>query len=107
MSTNRRYYDKLVRDRIPEVISAQGKGCEVRVLGQDEYLRKLNEKLQEELDEYQASGEIAELADLVEVVSAILRLKGISDADFEELRATKRAERGGFERRLLLISVME
>jgi predicted house-cleaning noncanonical NTP pyrophosphatase (MazG superfamily) len=100
-------YNKLVRDRIPDIIRAEGKRCEVRTLGADEYLEKLDEKLREELDEYAASHDVGELADLVEVVAAIVASRGISSAEFEALRQAKRAERGAFERRYLLLSVSD
>ncbi|TDT46070.1 nucleoside triphosphate pyrophosphohydrolase [Fonticella tunisiensis] len=71
-------YNKLIRDRISEIIEVSGKKCEVRRLNDDEYLEKLNEKLMEELKEYYESGSIEELADLVEVVHAIVKAKGSS-----------------------------
>jgi predicted house-cleaning noncanonical NTP pyrophosphatase (MazG superfamily) len=101
------YYNKLVRDRIPEIIRADGKSCEVRTLAQDEYLAKLNEKLREELAEYGASGDIGELADLVDVVAAIVECGGLSTEEFEGIRQAKRTERGGFQCRLLLVSVAD
>lgn len=100
-------HHKLVRDRIPELIEAQGKRCKVKTLDEDEFLLELNWKLQEELTEYLESGKVEELADLVEVAQAILRLKGISKKKFEETMAKKREERGGFEKRVYLISVQE
>ena len=99
-------YHKLVRDKIPEIIEAAGKKCEIRKLEDDEeYLLELNWKLQEELNEYRDSGAVEELADLVEVVQAIVRLKGISQRKFEGIMAKKREERGGFEERVYLVKV--
>jgi predicted house-cleaning noncanonical NTP pyrophosphatase (MazG superfamily) len=99
--------DKLVRDRIPEIIAAAGKHCEVRVLDETEYARRLDEKLAEELAEYRASGEVAELIDLVEVVQAVVARRGIAWDEFERRRDAKRTERGGFAGRWLLTSVAE
>jgi len=96
-------YEKLVRDRIPEIIEARGGSCTVRVLDDAEYTARLVEKLGEELNEYRDDGGIEELADLVEVVRAILANKGTTWEALEALREAKRAERGGFERRLFLI----
>ncbi len=96
-------YDKLVRDRIPEIIEAEGKRCEVRVLDEVEYARRLDEKLAEELGEYRQSGDVEELIDLVEVVRAIVEARGIGWDEVERLRHRKRSERGGFEHRLLLV----
>lgn len=100
-------YNKAVRDRIPDIIRASGKECEVKVLAKDEFVEALAQKLQEELDEYRQSGDVAELADLVEVVYAIVEHKGISMADFERLREEKLRARGGFKKRLLLTWVRE
>src|SRR5690349_15930423 len=100
-------YNKLVRDRIPEIIEQSGKACEVRVLSPEEYRTKLHEKLLEEIKEYNHSGEVTELADLVEVVYAILDNEGISTESFEKLREAKKSERGAFRKRLLLVHVSE
>lgn len=97
-------YDKLVRDRIPEMIQAAGKQCEVRVLDDVEYAHRLDQKLAEELAEYQGSGELEELADLVELVEAIAAARGMDWAGFESLRREKHLKRGGFSERLLLIA---
>lgn len=99
-------YPKLVRDKIPEIIEADGKKCEIRKLDDEEYLLELNWKLQEEILEYLESGTVEELADVSEVIQAILRLKGVSKKKFEETMAGKRAERGGFEERVYLVRVM-
>lgn len=97
----------MVRDRIAEIISATGKRCEVRVLNEEEYLVSLKQKLGEELQEYLQTEDLVELADLVEVIKAIVRSKGLSIEDFEQMRLTKRNDRGGFDQRLLLVSVTE
>ena len=98
-------YNKLVRDRVPEIIQTTGKRCELRRLGEEEYRMALRNKLGEELAEYHTSGEVAELADLVEVVYALVNASGISSGEFEDIRRLKREERGGFKERLLLVSV--
>ena len=98
-------YNKLIRDKIPEIIEADGKDYEVEKLEDDEYLKSLNTKLQEELDEYQESGEIEELADLLEIIYAILDYKDITREELERIRKEKKQERGGFSRKLLLIGV--
>ncbi|MGE5674876.1 MAG: phosphoribosyl-ATP pyrophosphohydrolase [Mycobacterium leprae] len=96
-------YQKLIRDRIPEIIAASGRTCELRTLEPDEYLRSLDAKLGEELQEYLADGSLAELADLLEVIHAIVRARGSSVAELETIRAKKQQERGGFEQRLFLV----
>lgn len=101
-------YNKLVRDKIPQIIEASGKKCEVRTLLHEEYKIMLELKLHEELIEFQTEKKdkkVEELADLVEVVYAILESKGISSDEFEKLRLQKKEERGGFEEKVLLVSV--
>lgn len=98
-------YNKLVRDNIPDIIRSQGKECRVRRLSDQEYLAALNAKLAEETNEYLLSGEVEELADLVEVVFALLSVKGYTQQKFETLRLDKQRARGAFERRLYLESV--
>ena len=82
-------YNKLIRDRIPEIIEKSGKREIVQRVEGDQLLELLNKKLFEELEEYNESGEIEELADLVEVVQAILEHKGIPLAEFDDIREQK------------------
>lgn len=98
-------YEKLVRDRIPEIIESTGGVCRTRVLGDAEYLAALDAKLREELDEYLADGSIEELADLLEVLRACAAARGCSLDELEAVRSRKAEERGGFEKRILLIDV--
>ena len=91
-------YNKLVRDRIPEIIAADnGKTCVTRIMEDDEYLKTLNTKMQEELKEYLESGDVEELADLEEVLRAILDIKGVSYEEFEKIRDAKVDERGAWK----------
>lgn len=98
-------YHKLVRDRIPEIIEADGKTCTWETLSEEAYLQLLDEKLNEELAEYQESKSLEELADLLEVMQAVVRARGWTSEQLEQLRADKAARRGGFEKRILLTSV--
>ena len=100
-------YDKLVRDRIPQIIRDGGRDCRTRALSQEEYVARLHDKLREELDEYLASGEMEELADLCEVIRAVAAARGSSMEEIEALRARKAQERGGFDGRILLIDVTD
>lgn len=63
-------YHKLVRDRIPEIIEADGKTCVCETLSDENYISLLDQKLNEELAEYQESKSLEELADLLEVICA-------------------------------------
>lgn len=98
-------YHKLVRDRIPEIIEATGKTCKTQILSQEEYLQLLDEKLTEELAEYQESKSLEELADLYEVMAAVVEARGWDMAQLESVRLEKKEKRGGFRHRILLLEV--
>ena len=100
-------YNKLVRDRIPEIIEEQGKTCVVEVLSDEDYLRMVDAKLDEELAEYHKDRNIEELTDLLEVIYAAAAARGYSREQLETLRAQKAEERGGFGKKLLLKEVFE
>ena len=63
-------YNKLVRDRIPEIIENDGKTCRIEILADEEYIKMVDAKLDEELAEYHKDQNIEELADLMEVIYA-------------------------------------
>ena len=98
-------YNKLVRDRIPEIIEAKGDKCKIDILSDEEYLKMIDAKLDEELAEYHKDQNIEELADLLEVVHAAAIARGYTLEQLEAIRAKKAGERGGFEKRILLINV--
>ena len=98
-------HNKLVRDRIPEIIAASGKTCVCRVLSEEEYLERLDEKLNEELAEYRESKSLEELADLMEVILAVAVARGHTPEQLEAVRARKAQERGGFRDRVFLVEV--
>ena len=100
-------YHKLVRDRIPEIIEADGKTCICETLSDEDYISLLDQKLNEELAEYQESKSLEELADLLEVMQAVVKARGCTMEQLESLRAEKAAKRGGFEKKLLLKEVIE
>ena len=100
-------YDKLIRDKIPEIIEQSGKKCIVEVMDNDTYIDYLDQKLNEELAEYQQDKSIEELADLLEVMYAVVVARGYSVAELERIRLEKAEKRGAFEKRLLLKSVYE
>ena len=96
-------YDKAIRDKIPEIISQAGKKCNVKILSDDEFL----EKLSEEVLEYKESKSLEELADILEIIDRILKIKGIKKGKLEEIQIMKKDERGGFEKNLFLIDTTE
>lgn len=98
-------YNKLIRDKIPEIISASGKKANCRILSKGEYIKELDQKLDEECAEYQTDKNIEELADILEVVYAIAEARGYSVADLERVRAEKFDKNGGFKNRVFLENV--
>lgn len=101
-------YNKLVRDLIPDIIRQSGANPVTRTIGDhDEYVAYLNAKLNEEVAEYQESKNLEELADIQEVIYSLIKAQGLSLEDFENLRLSKKKERGGFDCRMLLIEVKE
>ena len=98
-------YNKLVRDKIPEIIEASGKTCETEILSDEEYLQMLDKKLDEELAEYHQEHNIEELADLLEVLYAIAKARGYSIEELDHVRVEKQKARGGFDKKILLKSV--
>jgi len=103
----KKVYHKLVRDKIPDIIRAQGNMCKTRILTDEEYLAMLDLKLQEEMQEYLEKHDLEEMADLMEVIRAQLAARGSSMEEVERIRAEKTRMRGGFEQRILLEDVEE
>ena len=95
-----RKYNKLVRDRIPEIIVAAGNKCTLRTLSDEEYLEMIDAKLDEELAEYHKDQNIEELADLLEVLRAATVARGYTLEELETVRAKKAENRGGFEKKI-------
>jgi predicted house-cleaning noncanonical NTP pyrophosphatase (MazG superfamily) len=100
-------YQKLVRDRIPEIIESSGNNCVTEILSDEDYLKMLDAKLDEELAEYHADQNIEELADLMEVIRACAVARGYTIEELERVRSDKAAKRGGFEKKILLKEVWE
>lgn len=102
-----RTYNKLIRDRIPAIIEASGRNCVTEILSDEDYLRMLDAKLDEELAEYHKDQNIEELADLMEVIYAAAIARGYTLEQLEQIRKEKAAERGGFMKKILLKAVVE
>jgi len=100
-------HNKAIRDKIPEIIEKSGGKCNVKTLSDIEFLEKLEEKLGEEVSEYQKSKSPEELADILEVIYRISELKGVSKEKLDEIRFKKSSERGAFEKNLFLIDTKE
>jgi predicted house-cleaning noncanonical NTP pyrophosphatase (MazG superfamily) len=99
-------YNKLVRDRIPDIIARCGDKPVTRLLNAGAYRRELRKKLQEEVAEFAESGEVEELADILEVVYALAATARVNQSQLEEKRKRKWRERGGFDRRIFLIETI-
>ena len=98
-------YDKLVRDKIPEIIKQNGGSPKVEILNDESYFNALNRKLTEEVAEYLEKYSVEELADIMEVIHAIAKHKELTMADLECIRLKKLDERGGFDGRISLVEV--
>ena len=99
-------YDKLIRDRIPEIMERAGVRFEVDVLEGGAYREALLAKAVEEAEELRGARAredvVQELADVLEVLEAVMGVDGIDVAEVREVQAARRDSRGGFERRLVL-----
>lgn len=99
-------YNKLVRDKIIDIIEKDGHKANWHTIESDEeYLKALNDKLQEEVDEYRESSDIEELIDVVSVVLAILKVDGSNLGELIEWLDEKEEQRGAFNKRIFLESV--
>ena len=102
-------YNKLVRDNIPQVIERTNKQFSTRVLSKEEYMVEVKKKMNEELEEYQRAETneeaVEELADMLELIHAALKIHGATIEQLEEVRRAKAEKRGGFEKRIFLIEV--
>ena len=95
-------YDKLVRDRIPEIIENSGNHCEVEIVNDEVALEYLYKKLNEEVEELLEDKNLEEIADVFEVLFAIGKKYGYSEEDILSRRAEKKFKSGGFEDNIVL-----
>jgi len=95
---------KAVRDKIPDIIKKSGGRCRVKKLSDSRFLEELEKKLDEELAEYQKSKNPEELADIIEVIIAIAKLRGTSQKKLEQIRLKKLKAGGGFSKNLFLVN---
>lgn len=100
-------YNKLVRDKIPDIIKKDSRKPITKILNDEEYKKELDKKLQEEVKEYLEDDNIEELADIVEVIYGILASKDVSLEEFESVRKKKAEKRGAFKDKIFLEKVLE
>ena len=95
-------HNKLVRDKIPEIVKASGRIPVTHILSDEEFLVVLETKLKEEIVEYQEDKSLEELADILEVLQAICVARGYNLEQLEQKRRKKAEERGGFKDKIFL-----
>lgn len=103
---NKTYYNKLVRDNIPEIIKNKGSQFEIQEMSDEEYRGALREKLLEEAKEvFEAESDnlVTELADLYEVIDALMKFYNIDKNLVLKQQNMRKIERGGFTKRIKLI----
>lgn len=104
-------HNKLVRDKIPQIIENSGKNPIIKTLDQDTFLTELRKKANEELNEYLSAktneDAIEELADLLEIIHSLAEIHDSSIEEIEKVRAEKADKRGGFKEKVFLIEVQD
>ncbi|OTY12989.1 phosphoribosyl-ATP pyrophosphohydrolase [Bacillus mycoides] len=104
-------YNKLIRNKIPQIIKANGKTPTTRILPEDEYIKEICKKTGEELTEYIEAktkpDKLEELSDLLELINALAEQEGTTLAEINNIRKKKAKERGDFSNRVFLIEVID
>lgn len=95
-------YNKLIRDKIPEIIIANNGNPITHIADDTEYKAKLKAKLLEEANEFIESEDISEIADVYEVIDAICDLYGFDKAEIAKIKQDKFDKRGGFSKKIIL-----
>ena len=95
-------YNKLVRDKIPEILKQKGLNPLIHTANEIEYYSKLKDKLKEEVNEFLINSNEEELVDILEVIDSICRFKNINKENLEKLKKKKLEERGSFNKRIIL-----
>jgi len=95
-------YNKLVRDKIPEIIRKRGEKCKTHIANDKEYWGKLKEKFLEEIKEFSENETIEEMADILEVIDAVCIFKKFNKKKLELVKKQKAKERGRFEKKIIL-----
>jgi predicted house-cleaning noncanonical NTP pyrophosphatase (MazG superfamily) len=98
-------YNKVIRDKIPEIIEKSGKKSNIKHLDDESFLAELEKKLNEEVSEYVESKDVEELADLLEVIYRISELRGVNSDELDKIRKDKAEKRGKFTNNVFLLDV--
>jgi len=103
-------FNKLVRDKIPEIIEANKEQVEFKILSDEEYLIELKKKLLEECNEVinvnNKDELLEELADLLEVMKALAKIGDFNFRDIEKVAKQKALKRGAFDNKIYLIKTI-
>ncbi len=100
-------YNKLVRDKIPEIIKNDGKECIIHKASDEEYRACLLDKVVEELEEFKERPSTEELADILEVIDSLIDYFDFDINEIKNIQERKRSKRGGFRDRIILEKVIE
>jgi len=95
-------YNKLVRDKIPEIIERKGDKYKIHIAGKEEYWEKLKEKIEEEVKEFSKKDSEEEFADILEILDAVKKFRKYDDNKILSIKRRKLKERGGFKKRIIL-----
>ncbi|WP_270606558.1 nucleoside triphosphate pyrophosphohydrolase [Bacillus mobilis] len=102
-------YNKLIRNKIPQIIKSNGKTPTIRILPEEEYIKEICKKTEEELTEYLEADtkehKLEELSDLLELINALAEHEGTTLEEIDKIRRKKAEERGGFQNRIYLTEV--
>ena len=98
-------YNKLVRDKIPDIIKKNGQKPLIKILSDSEYRLELEKKLQEEVLEYlNSDGDMVEIADILEVLFSIIEDRGYTFDEVMNIKSKKFDSRGGFKEKIFLVA---
>ncbi len=97
----------LIRDKMPKYIEKSGKKAIIEKVRETDMIFYLNMKLREEITGYEDERSVEKIADIVEVLYAILDYKGVSLSKFEKVRAKRANQLGKYKERLLLKEIVE
>jgi len=100
-------YNKLVRDKIPDIIKKDNKNPFIHIANDEEYWKKLKEKLNEEVNEFVKEGNEEEIADIIEVINAICAYKKFDKNKLDYIKKQKAEKRGRFDKRIILDEVKD
>jgi predicted house-cleaning noncanonical NTP pyrophosphatase (MazG superfamily) len=100
-------YNKLVRDKIPNIIKEDGKNPIIHIANEEEYWEKIKEKLNEEVDEFLKESNEEEISDILEVIDAICKFKEFDENEINKIKKQKAEKRGRFDNKIILDEVKD